>query len=422
MLRIVPWVMVVVVTAASFGCLGRRGSHSPVAAGLNTRDLYDLPAQADADRAFAPILTGQRTGLNRSNPSPRVNGRNVLCLSGGGAYGAYSAGVVCGWTCRGDRPQFDVVTGISTGALIAPFAFLGSACDQTLERFYTTLTKSDVYRLRPVRGFVSESFADNTPLARTLDKVVTDDMVRAIAAEHDRGRRLYVGTTEVEGRRFVVWDIGAIARRDPAGSRSLIVQILLGSSAIPGFFGSQSIPVTIDGKSYVERHVDGGVSQSLFFRPPSIPPGSPPSAELLQGTNVYVIVAGKLYMDPEPVKPRALKVATQTTEAVLYAQCRGDLTRLWTVCQLAGMNFHVTAIPSDFPAPKMSTDFDPPTLRAMFDEGLRQIQAGAWRTSPPGTQPGEEVLVREGTDLNWAPRVPIPERSGFPFVTPKDAR
>lgn len=410
MLRIVPWVMVVVVTAASVGCLGRRGSHSPVGAGLNTRDLYDLPAQADADRALTPILTGQRTGLNRSNPTTPSNGRNVLCLSGGGAYGAYSAGVVCGWTSRGDRPRFDVVTGISTGALIAPFAFLGPSYDETLERFYTTLRKNDVYRLRPVRGFVSESFADNAPLARTLDRVITEEMVRAIAAEHDRGRRLYVGTTEVEGRRFVVWDIGAIARRDPTGSRSLIVQILLGSSAIPGFFGSQSINVTVDGKSYVERHVDGGVSQSLFFRPPYVPPGPTSSADLLKGTNVYVIVAGKLYMDPDPVKPRALKVATQTTEAVLYAQCRGDLTRLWSISQVAGMNFHVTAIPSDFPAPKVSTDFDPPTLRTMFDEGVRQIQAGAWRTTPPGTEPGEEVLVREGTDLNWAPRVPVPER------------
>lgn len=406
MSRVVWWgIVLAVASSASAGCLGRRGGTSPAAAGLNTRDLYDVPAQAVADRAYEPILAAERSGTVRPTGPVRSNGRSVLCLSGGGAYGAYSAGVVCGWTCRGDRPRFDVVTGISTGALIAPFAFLGSAYDETLERFYTSLKSSDVYRLRPVRGLVSDAFADSSPLARTLDHVITDDMVRAIAAEHDRGRRLYVGTTEVEGRRFVAWDIGAIARRDPSGSRALILQILLGSSAIPGFFGSQRIPVTVDGTCYVEKHVDGGVSRSLFFRPPYLSPDEPASADRLAGTDVYVVVAGKLYMDPDPIRARAFSVATQSTETILYAQCRADLHRLWTICRVSGMSFRMTAIPDGLPAPKRSTDFEPLTLRALFDEGVRQVRAGAWRTTPPGTEPGEEVLVREGVQLNLAPRV-----------------
>jgi predicted acylesterase/phospholipase RssA len=313
---------------------------------------------------------------------------------------------VCGWTGRGDRPCFAVVTGISTGALVAPFAFLGSAYDAQLERFYTTLTTRDVYRLRPVRGLFTEAFADNDPLARTLDATVTPQLVDAIAVEHSRGRRLYVGTTEVEGRRFVVWDVGAIAGRGGEPARQLIVQVLLGSSAIHGFFPPQRIPVTVDGRRYVERHVDGGVSQSLFFRPPV----GNQAADALAGTDVYAVVAGKLYADPDVIRPRSLTVAAQTTSAVLYAQCRGDLTRLWTVCQLAGMTYRMTAIPAAFPAPKASTDFEPDQLRAMFDEGVRQVRAGAWRTTPPGTEPGEEILVREGTDLTEQPRVATPGR------------
>jgi hypothetical protein len=394
----------------SLGCVNRRGEVSPVAGGLNTRDLYDIPAQANADREFEPLLHSGLMSRMRQRGPTTSNGRSALCLSGGGSYGAYSAGVICGWTCRGDRPCFDVVTGISTGALIAPFAFLGSSYDAELETFYTTMRTSDVYRLRPVRGLFTEALADNTPLARKLDKAITTEMVDAIAIEHSRGRRLYVGTTEVEGRRFVAWDIGAIACRGTPETRDLIVQILLGSSAIPGFFPSQHIPVTVDGRRYVERHVDGGVSQALFFRPPYVPPGQTRVEDALKGTNVYAVVAGKLYADAEVIKPRALTVATQTSSTVLYAQCRGDLMRLWTVCQMTGMNYQMTAIPAEYPAPKTSTDFDPSTLRGMFDEGVRQIRGGSWRMSPPGTEPGEEMLVREGTELIEQPRVPIQNR------------
>lgn len=383
------------------GCSLMR-ERSPVEAGLNTRDLYDVPAQAVADAELDPVMKAEH--LRR--PLWPSSGKTVLCLSGGGSYGAYTAGIVCGWTARGDRPCFDVVTGISTGALAAPFAFLGPDYDSELERFYTTLRTRDVYRLRPVRGLFTESLADNTPLAKTLDQTVTPGLVAAIACEHAKGRRLYVGSTEVEGRRFVVWDVGAIASRGTPEARELVIQVLLASSAIPGFFTPQHIPVTVDGKRYVERHVDGGASQALFFRPPVLPPGVPPENALV-GTDVYAVMAGKLYADPEKLKPRSLTVVAGTTSTVLYAQGRGDLTRLWTICQMANMNFHMTAIPDDYPAPKDATNFDPKAMRGMFDEGVRQARAGAWRTTPPGTAPGEEPHVREGTDLSFQPRVPV---------------
>jgi hypothetical protein len=393
------------------GCQSRAGlwkTPSPAEAGLNTRDLLDVPAQADAeDLAGLADLTkaAEAARLKRGAASTAVP-RNVLCLSGGGSYGAYSAGVLVGMTRCGCRPQFDVVTGISTGALIAPFAFLGPQYDGEVERFYTTLKNDDIYKMQVVRGLVSSSLASNAPLAKQLDQTLTPEIMAEIACEHQKGRRLYVGTTELEGKRFVVWDIGAIACR---GDRELIKKILLGSAAIPGFFPPSEIGVNVDGRCLVEKHVDGGVSQALFFRPPYVPPEQRRQAAAadMAGTNVYAIVAGKIYADPEVMKMRALTIAGKCVSTIIYAQTRGDLQRLWTLSVLTGMNLNIAAIPAEFAAPNDCTEFDPVDLRRMFDEGVRQVCCGtAWRKTPPGVEPGESPQERTGTCLTRVPRGP----------------
>jgi hypothetical protein len=395
-----------------------------VAAGLNTRDLVDPTAQPDADRLTdAPGLLESAEKLRELARPPFVPPkRAVLCLSGGGSYGAFSAGVLAGWTRTGTRPEFDVVTGISTGALIAPFAFLGPAYDTQMKDFYTTLESRDVFDLMLVRGLFSEALADNSPLARQVDGALTPELLGAVAAEHRKGRRLYVGTTELEGRRFVFWDVGEIAGRGTPESRELVKRILLGSAAIPGFFPASKIPVEVDGKRYVERHVDGGVSQALFFRRPYVPPelADDPVATSLYDSDVYAVVAGKLYADAAPEKYRSLSIAGGSVSNIIYAQTRGDLVRLWTVCQLTGMNFRMTAIPPEFPAPKSSTAFKPAEMTAMFNEGVRLAQSGtAWRTTPPGTEFGENALKRAGTRLTRQPRGGSgPTPGGGPGVVP----
>jgi predicted patatin/cPLA2 family phospholipase len=393
------------------GCrhAGRHKPRTPTQAGLNTRDLITPESQAEYERiASLPNLNRNAARLREQIrlESPAKN-QAVLCLSGGGSYGAYSAGYLCGWSERGDRPEFAVVTGISTGALIAPFAFLGPQYDPSIRELYTTLTTRDVYRRQVVRGLLAGgSLADNSRLERKIDEFLTPELMQGIATQHRRGRRLYVATTEIEGKRLVIWDIGAIASHGRECDRQLVKLVLLGSSAIPGFFPPTEIPITVNEKPYIERHVDGGVTQSLFFAPPYVPPelATDPTATSLNGTDVYCIIAGKLYSDPEVVRPRLFTIAGKSVAVVLAAQARGDLARLWTVAQFTGMNFHMTAIREDFPTPGSSTDFDPEAMTCLFEEGVREARMGQWRTSPPGVEPGEPNLLRDGKNLMLVPR------------------
>ncbi|VTU00554.1 patatin : Patatin OS=Burkholderia phymatum (strain DSM 17167 / STM815) GN=Bphy_6656 PE=4 SV=1: Patatin [Gemmataceae bacterium] len=352
--------------------------------------------------------------------------RSILALSGGGSFGAFSAGVLYGWSETGTRPTFDVVTGISTGALIAPLAFLGPAYDCQLKQFYTTVTNDDIYKKRrPIKALFADSFADNAPLRGQIEKTLTPEVMRAVAAEHLKGRRLYVGTTDLEGRRPVVWDLGAIAVRGTPADRTLAVDVLLASAAIPGFFPPVPIHLTANGRATTERHVDGGVSASLFMVPPFVPHAERDAhpRSWLYDSDLYMIVAGKLYADPEPVPAESLKIASSAISTVLYAQTRGDLQRMFMVSMLTGMNYHLTSIPEDYDAPTSATEFDPVKMTAMFNEGAALVRSGtAWRSTPPGVDKSEGVLFRSKTVLAPGPwvRNPVARPPGtLPPTTPE---
>ena len=308
-----------------------------------------------------------------------------------------------------------MVTGISTGALIAPYAFLGPRYDEHIRKFYTTVDQRDIYRLRPIRGVFGIALADNFPLANLVDESLTPQLIAEVAEEHRKGRRLYVGTTELEGGRFVAWDIGEIAVRNKPGDRELIKQILLGSSAIPGFFPPAKIPVTVNGRTFVEKHGDGGASVSIFFRPPFVPIEQRPRDNTdLAGVDLYMIVAGKLYADAEPLRPRMLMIGPRTVSTVLYAQTRGDLQRLYLVSVITGMNYHLAAIPTEFPAPTSGAELEREAMTAMYREGYALAAAGsAWRDLPPGAGVGEShSSVAERTSINSpaAPRIAVISR------------
>jgi predicted acylesterase/phospholipase RssA len=325
--------------------------------------------------------------------------RDVLVLSGGGMVGAYTAGVLKGWTASGRRPRFDVVTGVSTGALIAPFAFLGPDCDELLERGYTGARPADLYRLRyPTSLFWSDSLADAEPLRRRVESEVTPEVVARVAREHAAGRRLYVGTTNLDTKSLVVWDLGAIAAGDDPHKVGLFREVLLASCAIPGLLPPVPITVGVNGRPRSELHVDGGVNASLFL-PPSVlglrrceEGPAPPT-----GTTVHVIVAGKLRPESRPVERRVLHVSGESLSAMLQARLEGDLLKVYVQARHGGAAFRLTGVPEDVPLGTNWMGLDGPALRRLFDAGY---QSGAgevkWRTEPPGLRPEDQPTPRGG--------------------------
>lgn len=384
-------------------------------AGRSTIRTEDLLAYAERSRAAA----------KPPQPFPR---KSVLVISGGGSYGAYPAGVLVGWTASGTRPEFDVVTGISTGALIGAFAFLGPSEDCELQRLYTTLRNEDVYtRHRLLPSLLSESFADTTPLRRLIERLATEDRLQRIAAEHQKGRRFYVGTTDLDARRAIVWDMGAIASRGTPESRELFCNVLLASAAIPGLFPPVKIPVTVDGHRYVERHIDGGTTSSMFFAPPWVPHAEREKlpAGWLHGSDIYILVAGKLYPDPTRVKSRSIAIAGNAVSTVLYDQTRSDLHKLFLLSTMTGMSWNVSVIPADLDSPLESSSFDPVEMTRLFEAGFQWSAGGPkWRITPPGYEPGEGAKFRSGpvltdTGRGYGPGTLGPPISPIPVMPPE---
>lgn len=328
----------------------------------------------------------------------------ILVLSGGAVYGAYAAGVLVGWSETGTRPAFDVITGISVGAIIAPFVFAGPEYDGVIRANATSIRSEDLFeRRRGIRELLYESVADNTKLRNRVAALITPDFLQKVAAEHAKGRRLYLGTTNLDTKRLVVWDLGAVATR---GDAPLFVDVMMASAAIPGFFPSVRFNVEIDGRSYEELHVDGGVTRSLFFRPPYVPPDLREAfgPQSLYDSNLYILVAGKLFADPDGVKPRTLRVAGAAISSLLYSGTRGDLARLYNYCILTGMNYHMSAIPQELEVTNQATNFDPAEAAKMFDAGYRAVMdKKVWRTAPPGLVPGEGPRARSGLRLKVQP-------------------
>jgi len=344
-------------------------------------------------------IAGQVRAHGPAVPPPR---KSILVLSGGGSNGAYQAGFLCGWTEAGTRPRFDVITGISVGALAGAMAFPGPDHDDLLRRFFTTTRTEDVYRRKPLlAALFSESLADSGPLAERIAEFVTPDYLRRVAAEHAAGRRFYVGSTALEGRRLVIWDMGAIATKGTAEALELYRTVLRASAAFPVLLPPVRIPLTVDGEPAVSRHIDGGTTATLFLRVPRregetwAGPDSP-----YFGSDLYVLVAGKLFADAEPVPSRALSVLFSSVSALNFSQARDELFKLYTGTALNGMRFHLAAVPQEYEDAPAITDFDPAEMTRLFEEGRRRIRTGdAWRDTPPGFAPGERVGARAGTDL-----------------------
>jgi predicted patatin/cPLA2 family phospholipase len=392
--------------AFASGCARQR---SCVPAGLlNPEATVDLNATNERDlsrdrEAFAAVLArlkeDQPDGLD-----PNRKHYSVLALSGGGSYGAFSAGVLNGWTTSGKRPQFDIVSGVSTGALIATFAFLGPQYDRLLCDFYTTTTTDGIYRKRckPV-ALVSDSFVSSEPLARKIESSITPQVFCQVAQAHAAGRHLYIGTTNVDTGRLVIWDMGAIASSGKPNSLDLFRKIILASASPPGFFPPVPIDVTINGQTYTEMHVDGGTTAQVFFRSSMLPVETSQYTQRrrpLAGSCVYIIVAGKAFPDPQCVTGNTLKIAGSSLAALTYAQTRNDLVRIYTLSLLTGMDFRLAEIPQDWQVHQDSMEFDPVVMKSLYIRGYQSAISGQiWADLPPVLDASQQSIPRAGTEF-----------------------
>lgn len=308
-----------------------------------------------------------------------------LAISGGGANGAFGAGLMCGWTEHGTRPTFKGVTGISTGALIAPFAFLGPDYDDTLRKFYTTISTDDIMKSRGLLGALSgDAMADNAPLQKLVAGLITEKLLREIAEEYAEGRVLLIGTTNLDALRPVIWDIGAIAAHDNAQALELVRKILVASAAIPAAFPPVFIDVEADGKRYQEMHVDGGAMTQVFLYPPALHASDLAVArKVVRERRLYVIRNARL--DPEwaQVQRQTLPIASRSITSLIQTQGIGDLYRIFLTAQRDGMDFHLAYIPMDFNV-QPKEDFDPQYMSALFERARGMAAKGyPWSKQPP---------------------------------------
>jgi predicted acylesterase/phospholipase RssA len=325
--------------------------------------------------------------------------RHVLALSSGGLYGAYSSGFLAGWSDTDTRPEFDVVTGVSTGALIAPLAFLGPEFDDRMQQLYTGVRAEDVFRIRAwVTIPFKDAVASSVPLRKLIESQVTPELMERVAAEHRKGRRLYIGTTNLGTRRLVIWDMGLIASLPcPEGCR-LFRDVLLASCSVPGMLPPVQFTVDVDGQTVTELHADGGVSSQIFV--PSVvfqaasataPPCTPTVP--CTGGNLYAVVSGKLYPDAAPVRQLVLPILGATTETIIYAHCRAELMSLYGQAKLAGMQYHLTSLRQDTVVnAETLMSIDQREMTKLYAEGRRDGLTGpAWRFTPPdiATTPGK---------------------------------
>ena len=312
---------------------------------------------------------------------------NFLAVSGGGDNGAFGAGLLNGWTVAGNRPEFKLVTGVSTGALIAPFAFLGPTYDDRLKRLYTTLKPSDIVSERPIlAALTSDALADNAPLGRLVAKEIDQKVLDAIAAEHDKGRILLIATVDLDARQSVLWNMTKIAASGHPKAAELFHSIMIASAAIPGAFPPVMIDVEVDGQAYQEMHVDGGTMAQLFVYPPSLSTKQELERLKVAGRERNAYVIGNARLDPEwaSVERQVMTIAGRAISSLIHTQGIGDLNTVYLITQRDGVDFNLAYIPDTFDAPH-TEEFDTEFMRALYQVGYDMAAAGfPWEKTPPG--------------------------------------
>jgi predicted acylesterase/phospholipase RssA len=342
------------------------------------------PARGEAPNAIRTLGADQRfSTLSSHGVARRLQELRagqpvtILALSGGGADGAFGAGALVGLSRSASRPGFSVVTGVSAGALIAPYAFLGSAWDEQLAEIYTSGRAEHLLQSRGLGALFGSSVYRGTPLKQLVDHYATDELIQAVAREAATGRLLLVATTDVSTGEPVVWDLGSIAMNGGAGARALFRDVLVASASVPGLFPPVVIRVQEHDAIYDEVHVDGTVATPFFvplaFVEPIRDSVDPRAA-------VYIIVDGRLSEQPAAIRLRTRSILSRSVSAGLDHMVRTTLELTATDAELEGAQFQFAAIPVAYPQLD-PFDFRTPTMRTLFQYAYRCAQAGRLWTS-----------------------------------------
>ena len=346
----------------------------------------EAAGQAALQREFVAAVERQlmARGLPPTAPLPELD---LLGISGGGENGAFGAGLLNGWTERGDRPTFFLVTGISTGALSVPFAFLGGARDPQLKGVYTDITLADVMVARGYTAAIwNDGMADNSPLFRTISRYIDEALLAEIGRAHDGGRLLLIGTSNLDAQMPVIWNVGAIARSGHPKALDTIRRILLASSAIPGAFSPVLFDATLDGRPFQELHVDGGAFAQVFLYPPSVSrfrqerlarrlPVAPARA--------WVIRNGRLDPDWASVDRRTVGIASRAVAAMISSAGYNDVRRIQAAAERDGVDYNLAFIGRDFTV-EYDKPFDQAYMRPLYEYGRqRGLRGDAWVRRPP---------------------------------------
>jgi hypothetical protein len=382
------------------GCAGLRPHNPPPRTVEAQVRIPEMPEVRTWGDEFSPVFQQdviesirqeERSGLFREGDTV-----SILAISGGGGDGAFGAGLLCGWTAAGDRPSFKLVTGISTGALAAPFAFLGPAYDAKLKKVYTTIGSKDIFKLKSPFGMIeTDAITLNDPLAKLTTEYIDERMLKDIAAEHAKGRRLYIGTAALDAQRPVVWNMGAIAAAGHPEALNLFRKVMIASAAVPVAFPPIYFKVEADGRSYDEMHVDGGVANQVFLYGPVLNPLKMREelgiGQLRRKFRVFVIRNTQTKPNWQQVRPLIRSIAPRSVSSLIKAQGIGDLYRIFAISRRDGFDFNVAFIPDELNTANRADEFDNRVMNELFDTGYRLARADyRWRKTPPGFFPVEE--------------------------------
>jgi hypothetical protein len=310
----------------------------------------------------------------------------LLAVSGGGENGAFGAGLLCGWSVAGARPAFDLVTGVSTGALSAPFAFLGQDYDRQPRDMYAESASSQIVAKRsPADALFDDALADNAPLRQTIARYVDKSMLSGIAKAYDSGRLLLIATTDLDAQVPVIWNIGAIAKSAHPRAVDAVRSILLASAALPGIFPPTMIDVTVDGRPYQEMHVDGGTFTQTFLYPARLTRdkvGRPRASLPPFSARAFLILNRRLSAQWTTVERRAFGIAIRAISTMVTAADYNDAIRIYHITQRDGIDYNLAYIGREF-TEIPPAEFDPGYMRALFDYAYGKASRGyEWLKEP----------------------------------------